>query len=367
MDGLRDKIQRMATERLRDPARAAQPVPTYLLSHQPDEDDLLEDGRVICVPGCVRSHVSLAELDAWHQQLAPARILLQVLRADAPECEPEADEQASIDAHLNAHAERIDAREAQRREVARLDALAHFERHRGCGQRLHEPGVDPSMQAGDMLYYAPPDARPHDRPILAVVQSVRRRDGCRTGEIEVLPWDETTGRLGSSRFVEQPACVAGRGQGVRGRGGLMPRCCGDGATCPDLLACRLWPNGDAMTSDDFDMLNSIGWAYQSLHGLTRKRRAERPDYSDEDRAALKRLKATYPKETLVRYKDVMLESGARRLEMILDGLNCKRLQQIQPAAPAESTSEAPASSTSDPDGSADGSDGEVEIDTAGPD
>ena len=62
-------------------------------------------------------------------------------------------------------------------------------------------------------------------------------------------WDAATGRLGSSRLIERPECVT-----VRGGDGLMPRCCGGGATCPDLLACRLWPNGDAMTSDDFDML-----------------------------------------------------------------------------------------------------------------
>ena len=113
------------------------------------------------------------------------------------------------------------------------------------------------------------------------------------------------------------------------------------------------------------MLVSIGWAYESLGGSTRKRRAERPIYSNEDRAALKRMRATYGKETLARYKDVMLEFGARSLEKILDGLNCKRLRPIQTAA--ERASEAASSMrVSDHSGGRD-SDSEVEIDTAGPD
>ena len=206
------------------------------------------DGRVICLPGDVRSHVAADQLAEWAERLALASIRLELLCGESRECRPDANAMASINAHLTQQAETIEQLsaewEATRQEKATLDSQIRFEAQRGCGLRLHKLDVRPQFREGDIIYHPPPPDR-STQPGVAVVFSVCRAHGYGgagrwpTGELDIMWWD-----LRRLAFRKLERSVPDRSFT------LFPPCCGRGAACKHLLlaqiGCWQWPNGDEL-------------------------------------------------------------------------------------------------------------------------
>ena len=279
------------------------PVPAYLLSRNAPDGTLDRPpcgSRLICLPGDVRSHVDAHQLAQWAEQAAVASVRLEILSGESRECAPhrpatlptiseplypcwhgrcmpDADEQASMIAHLTqqaeilqvADAERMQASaewEAEREAKAVLDRQVRFEAQRGCG--LRNPSLDggrSQFRAGDIVYHPPPPDR-STQPGVAVVfqvcctfESVRTYGapaGRRwpTGELNLLWWD-----LHRLKFRKLERNVRDRDFT------LFPPCCGRGAACEHLLlaqsGCRQWPNGDEL---DLRVLRPIPEAFSGL-------------------------------------------------------------------------------------------------------
>jgi len=160
------------------------------------------DGRVICVAGDVRNHVSSSAPLEWQEQLKTASARLMILEGNSRECSPNAADQAEIDDHLSREAatrKEVDAAwEVTRQEIAELDRQAEFESRRGCGLRSCWPGAMSAFRRGDLVYAPPTGSSP---PGVAVIFDVERAFGfgaaacVPTGYVRLLIWDVHASRF----------------------------------------------------------------------------------------------------------------------------------------------------------------------------
>ena len=144
---------------------------------------------------------------------------------------------------------------------------------------------------------------------------------------------------------------------------LMPPCCGLGAGCPHLQehVCWPWPNGDPISDADFNILTAVGLAAEGRDAEARARANKRKSadtFSDEDRAALKRLRSKYRSATLKQFEDTMAVIGAKRTEAYMDGLLSLERKSASTGKQNLKHEQSDGASDAEP---------EVEIDTAGPD
>ena len=171
------------------------------------------------------SYVSADELSSWAELLAPKSIKLQVLQG----CLASAEDDASCEAHLASSEALRAARAARYKEHAAWTRQIKFETQFGCGLRLREPGVQPLLRQGDIVYAAPQSKRGgrFSQHGVAVVTNICRvvgfDEGCRTGDVDLVAWDTDKGVLTSVKHEVPESFVS-----------LLPPCCGEGASCPHL-------------------------------------------------------------------------------------------------------------------------------------
>ena len=166
-----EHVQQMVTQELPHPgcltrtqaSLSTRAVPAYLLDRTVQDDRPLDFGynfgRVICLPGAVRSHVAADQLAEYAERLACSGTLVEILSGDSCECTLGPDVLTRRDAHITRHAQVVkQAHEVARQEwlLARqeesdwialnqpsrrdLDEQVQFEASRGCGQR--NPSLD---------------------------------------------------------------------------------------------------------------------------------------------------------------------------------------------------------------------------------
>ena len=119
-----EHVQKMVTQKLPHPgcltqaASSARAVPTYLLDRQTTRQrswgTVLDDpslgcgsdfGRVIYLPGAVRSHVAADQLAEYTERLACSGTLVEILSGDSCECTLGPDVLTRRDAHITRHAQ----------------------------------------------------------------------------------------------------------------------------------------------------------------------------------------------------------------------------------------------------------------------
>ena len=295
-----EHVQQMVTQELPHPgcltrtqaSLSTRAVPAYLLDRTVQDDRPLDFGynfgRVICLPGAVRSHVAADQLAEYAERLACSGTLVEILSGDSCECTLGPDVLTRRDAHITRHAQVVkQAHEVAKQEwlLARqgesdwialnqpgrrdLDEQVQFEASRGCGQR--NPSLDGTrskphqqLREGDIVYHPPrtgfsganePSWYADEfetytgcstQPYVAVVVKVHRKEvyfegvGRRAipfGGVDLLHWDLDRLQFGRVR------------QEVKMPFTLFPPCCGRGAACPHLLLTIelgrwQWPNGD---------------------------------------------------------------------------------------------------------------------------
>ena len=161
-----EHVQQMVTQELPHPgcltrtqaSLSTRAVPAYLLDRTVQDDRPLDFGynfgRVICLPGAVRSHVAADQLAEYAERLACSGTLVEILSGDSCECTLGPDVLTRRDAHITRHAQVVkQAHEVAKQEwlLARqeesdwialnqpgrrdLDEQVQFEASRGCGQR----------------------------------------------------------------------------------------------------------------------------------------------------------------------------------------------------------------------------------------
>ena len=168
-----EHVQQMVTQELPHPgcltrtqaSLSTRAVPAYLLDRTVQDDNPLDFGynfgRVICLPGAVRSHVAADQLAEYAERLACSGTLVEILSGDSCECTLGPDVLTRRDAHITRHAQVVkQAHEVAEQEwlLARqeesdwialngdqpgrkdLDEQVQFEASRGCGQR--NPSLD---------------------------------------------------------------------------------------------------------------------------------------------------------------------------------------------------------------------------------
>ena len=133
-----EHVQQMVTQELPHPgcltrtqaSLSTRAVPAYLLHrtythlHRTVQDDNPLDfgynfGRVICLPGAVRSHVAADQLAEYAERLACSGTLVEILSGDSCECTLGPDVLTRRDAHITRHAQVV----KQAHEVARQEWL----------------------------------------------------------------------------------------------------------------------------------------------------------------------------------------------------------------------------------------------------
>jgi len=131
-----EHVQQMVTQELPHPgcltrtqaSLSTRAVPAYLLHrtythlHRTVQDDNPLDfgynfGRVICLPGAVRSHVAADQLAEYAERLACSGTLVEILSGDSCECTLGPDVLTRRDAHITRHAQVV----KQAHEVARQE------------------------------------------------------------------------------------------------------------------------------------------------------------------------------------------------------------------------------------------------------
>ena len=238
-------------------------MPAYLLCRRAEP---VGDGRAVCVAGDVRKHVSAVELNEWAERLERRGILLQILRSGSRACELDADEQASVHAHITrVQALRYEAESEWaplQREASQLQKQVDWEaltRH-SCGERLREPGVRSAFRVGDIVYHAPSHLKMQHG--VAVVTDLDCRTSAESevrlssGALALLLWDPAARAFKSTIRLD----FGGDRNWM-----LLPPCCGRGAACPQLALTlqeqRQWPNGDQL---DVCELEPIPAAFLSM-------------------------------------------------------------------------------------------------------
>ena len=314
---LHDHVQRLAQPSRRPPL---QPIPVYLLNRLGDEpdEDVNHDGRVVRVPGDVRDHVTADELSSWAELLAPKSIELQVLQGS----EASAAEDASCRAHLAPQKALRAERTARWMQLAAWTRQVRFESQVGCGLRVRQPQavsstvpdfstVKSAVRVGDIVYAGQQVKggrfTQHGVGVVTRIHRVMGFDeGCRTGEVDVVVWDAAKGELnkGVQHHVSESILS------------LLPPCCGEGASCPHLQATRQWPNGDSMSSSDLRKLARVPFQFNAR--FSRPSPCRKRAITDDDRAAMKRMRATYMPSFLKHEtpRTMIRRHGAARMEKV---------------------------------------------------
>ena len=117
-----EHVQQMVTQELPHPgcltrtqaSLSTRAVPAYLLDRTVQDDNPLDFGynfgRVICLPGAVRSHVAADQLAEYAERLACSGTLVEILSGDSCECTLGPDVLVRRDAHITRHAQRWSSR-----------------------------------------------------------------------------------------------------------------------------------------------------------------------------------------------------------------------------------------------------------------